>query len=112
MTPRKFELLGLLHLMSRLFVLGTLAFCFTIHAQAASSYTTEYRYNIGHQQTGVIYPDPDGTGPLNLKAVRNTYGPGGVLLKVEKGELLSLQPEDIDPVYWSGFTIFHEVDYT
>ncbi|NWN33477.1 RHS repeat-associated core domain-containing protein, partial [Klebsiella michiganensis] len=68
------------------------------------------RYDLAHRVVGTIAPDPDGAGPLHHLAVRNTYDANGRLVKVEKGELVSWQPEAIVPASWSGFTVQQTVD--
>jgi RHS repeat-associated protein len=71
----------------------------------ASAYTTEYRYDLGRHLLGVIYPDPDGTGPIHFAAERNTYNAEGLLVTVEKGELATW-PQAVAPSLWTGFTVF------
>ncbi|MEQ7874296.1 RHS repeat-associated core domain-containing protein [Sphingomonas sp. ASV193] len=71
---------------------------------AASAYTTGYRYDADRRLVGSISPDPDGSGPLHYAAVRNTFS-DGLLVKVEKGELVSWQAESVAPANWTGFTV-------
>jgi RHS repeat-associated protein len=80
--------------------------------QSAKPYTKVARYNIHGQITGVIYPDPDGTGPLRYMAERNTYAANGQLIEVERGELYSWLNESIEPKNWSNFTVFNSIFYT
>jgi RHS repeat-associated protein len=83
------------------------------NAQASPSpYTYATRYDATGKVTGTIAPDPDGTGPLNFAAVRNTYDAGGRLVLVEKGELSSWQSETIAPSAWTGFAVFQTVSTT
>jgi hypothetical protein len=83
------------------------------HAQSQpSDYTTGHRYDAMGRETGTIKPDPDGAGPLHYLAVRQTYDNAGRLTKVEQGELGAWQSETVDPLTWSGFTIFRTVEYT
>jgi len=83
-----------------------------IDAQTSpSAFTTGYRYSSGGLLTGVIKPDPDGSGPINYAAVRNTYA-NGLLMTVESGELATWQPQSIAPAGWNGFTVFRVVTYT
>lgn len=77
---------------------------------SASDFTTAARYDALRRPTGLIRPDPDGSGPIKYAAVRNTYDSGGNLIKVEKGELASWQSEAVAPENWSGFTIFTTID--
>lgn len=87
-------------------------------AQASpSAFTYATRYDEEHRITGTISPDPDGAGALHYAAVRNTYDAAGRLIRVEKGELASWQPEvgqpgGVAPESWSGFTVFSQVDTT
>ncbi len=78
---------------------------------AASDFTTGYRYDAQQRLVGVIYPDPDGSGPLHYAAMRNTYDPAsGNLIRVEAGELSSWQAETTAPSGWGGFTVFKATD--
>ena len=85
-------------------------------AQAApSAFTTATRYDADRRVTGTIAADPDGSGPLHYAAVRNSYDAAGRLIRVEKGELATWQPEigqpgGVAPANWSGFTVFSQVD--
>ena len=45
------------------------------------------RYDVARRITGVISPDPDGTGPIKFAATRNSYNSRGLLITVETGEL-------------------------
>lgn len=78
----------------------------------ASAYKTEYRYNLNRQVTGVIQPDPDGSGAIKYAATRNTYNAQGVLTKVEKGELSSWPSQSTAPSVWSGFSLFSKIEYS
>lgn len=76
------------------------------HAQSVpSSYTHATRYDAAGRVTGTIAPDPDGSGPLNYAAVRNSYDGAGRLIKVETGELSGWQSESVAPSAWTGFTV-------
>jgi len=78
---------------------------------AASAFTTGYRYDVMHRLVGTISPDPDGAGPLNYAAVRNTYDAAGRLIKVEKGELSSWQSDSLAPASWgAAFTVLQTID--
>ena len=70
-----------------------------------SPYTTGYRYDAGRRVTGIIRPDPDGSGPQTYPAIRNSYDSAGRLVKVEKGELSSWQAEGVPPSNWLGFAV-------
>jgi YD repeat-containing protein len=48
---------------------------------------TRYRYDADRELTGVMHPDPDGTGPLNIRAVQLTYRPDGQVSKQELGTI-------------------------
>jgi RHS repeat-associated protein len=83
------------------------------HAQSsASDYTYATRYDAERRVVATIAPDPDGAGPLNYAAVRNTYDTTGRLTRVETGELSSWQPESVDPAAWTSptFTVYHQAD--
>jgi RHS repeat-associated protein len=69
------------------------------------AFTTGYRFSADRQITGIIKPDPDGTGVLAFAATRNSYDGNGRLTKVEEGELSAWQSEAIAPASWSGFTV-------
>ncbi|ATY32990.1 RHS repeat domain-containing protein [Sphingomonas psychrotolerans] len=85
----------------------------SVWAQAsASPFTSATRYDAERRVTGTIAPDPDETGPLHHLAVRNSYDPAGRLVKVEKGELASWQPETMAPASWTGFTVQQTLDTT
>ena len=91
-------------------LLATAALPGVARAQAnASPFTHTTRYDAMHRVTGMIAPDPDGSGPLRYAAVRNTYDDAGRLIVVEAGEL-SAWPGDADPQTWSGFTVLNRVD--
>lgn len=88
-------------------------------AQAAPSpFTASYRYDAMGQVVGTISPDPDGAGPIHFAAVRNSYDANGRLVKVEKGELATWQPDTdgngnpILPVNWTNFTIYSTTNIT
>ncbi len=70
-----------------------------------SPFTSGNRFNAARQIVGTISPDPDGSGPLRFSAIRKTYDGSGNLVRVETGELLNWQPENIDPVNWSDFDV-------
>lgn len=50
-----------------------------------SADTTRFYYDAMRQQTGVIGPDPDGTGPLKYRASQTTYNNEGQPTLVEAG---------------------------
>jgi RHS repeat-associated protein len=77
----------------------------SLSAQVAKEHTTAYRFDMGGNIVGEIQPDPDGSGPLKLPAVRYTYDNlRGLLIKIEEGELSSWQSENVKPLNWSGFS--------
>jgi RHS repeat-associated protein len=69
------------------------------------------RYNAARQHVGSISPDPDGTGPLRPRAVRNTFDTAtGLLARVEQGnvgnqssDLASFVPAATAPVVEIGY---------
>ena len=60
--------------------------------------TVKMRYDVMRQQTGVISPDPDGTGALPRTAVRTTYNADGQVTLVEDGRYTGTSDTD-----WTGF---------
>ena len=66
--------------------------------------TSRIRYNSARQVEGTVSPDPDGSGPLRPRAVRNTYV-DGLLTKVEQGNVAS--PSNLD---WYGFSPAQSVE--
>ena len=60
---------------------------------------TFYRYDLTRRRTGVISPDPDGSGPLKAKAVQTTYNPDDSVAVVDTGT-------DTTPTSagWGGFS--------
>lgn len=73
---------------------------------APAPFTTGYRFDVMGRQTGVIRPDPDGSGTLRYLAERVTYNAKGVPIKFEQGELSSWPSEAVAPANWVGFTVF------
>ncbi|WP_140986891.1 RHS repeat domain-containing protein [Asticcacaulis tiandongensis] len=57
-----------------------------------------YRYDLARQKTGMIGPDPDGSGPLLRSAERYTYNLDGQLKLVEKGLVAGITDTD-----WANF---------
>ncbi|MEX2963366.1 RHS repeat domain-containing protein [Microbulbifer sp. TYP-18] len=78
----------------------------------ADSYTVGKRYNLQRQLTGIIYPDPDSSGPIKFRASRNTYNAQGLLSRTEVGELSNWQGHAIAPSDWADFTVFRRVEFT
>lgn len=82
--------------------------------QQAGNYKAATRYDLLGNVTGTIAPDPDGTGSLKYFATRNTYNSGGLLEKVEQGELSAWLNETIEPKLWTSyaaFTVFLTKEY-
>jgi RHS repeat-associated protein len=71
---------------------------------AGTADTTRYRYNGARQLVGVVSPDPDGSGSLKNRAVRNSYT-NGLLTKVEQGTVNSQSDTD-----WAAFASLQETD--
>jgi RHS repeat-associated protein len=67
--------------------------------------TAYTRYDILRRVVGKVTPDPDGTGALKHRAVRNTYDTAGRLTKVERGTVNS--PSDTD---WAAFAVQETLD--
>lgn len=51
--------------------------------------TTAYFYDMARNQTGVIGPDPDGSGPLKNPAIRTIYDVDGRVSEVDQGTTTS-----------------------
>ncbi len=83
----------------RSFLLAALGCAIAIGAQpalaqsSASNFTTDMRYDALRRVVGTIAPDPDGAGPLQHVAIRNTYDAAGRLIRVEAGKLDNWQAE-------------------
>jgi RHS repeat-associated protein len=71
---------------------------------AGSADTTRYRYDQARELVGVIEPDPDGAGPLKLRATRNTYS-NALLTKTETGTVT-----DQSDTAWAAFAPAQAVD--
>jgi RHS repeat-associated protein len=78
--------------------------------QQPGAYKYAKRYTSAGQLTGTISPDPDGAGPLGLKATRNFYDADGRLLRTESGELATWQDQTVEPVTWN-MTVLSSVHY-
>jgi RHS repeat-associated protein len=52
---------------------------------AGTGDTTAFKYDVARERTGLISPDPDGTGALPNRAIRLTYRPDGQVSKEELG---------------------------
>ncbi|HLL30424.1 MAG TPA: hypothetical protein VK403_05460, partial [Allosphingosinicella sp.] len=59
--------------------------------------TSRFRYNSARELVGTVSPDPDGTGPLKPRAVRNSYT-NGLLTKVEQGNV-----DSQSDAHWAAF---------
>ena len=79
--------------------------------QVSAEFKDSYRYDVMGRVTGVISPDPDGSGPLHFSATRNTYDNRGQLVLVEDGSLSGYQTDSIDPQLWVGFTVYRTKTY-
>ena len=79
--------------------------------QVAESYKVSYRYNSVGDVTGVIQPDPDGAGPRQFIATRNTYDGRGLLILTESGSLSAYRDETVAPQQWTGFTVYRRQVY-
>lgn len=79
--------------------------------QTEGPFKTAYRYDLNGRMVGSISPDPDNAGGLKYAAVRNTYSPGGLLLKTETGELATWFDENTIPLYWTQFAVFTTREY-
>jgi RHS repeat-associated protein len=66
--------------------------------------TVTYRYDAARRLTGVISPDPDGSGPLSRRASRNTFDVAGHLTKTEVGTV-----SGTDNAAWNAFSSAQQV---
>jgi RHS repeat-associated protein len=86
-----------------LMLLGVMLHSTAVDAQSSpSAYTKGYRYDAAGRLIGTIAPDPDGAGPLQYRAVRNTYDSVGNLTAVESGNLSAWKSESITPTNWGA----------
>jgi YD repeat-containing protein len=69
--------------------------------------TTMYRWDADSELVGVVSPDPDGSGSMKMRALRNTYNADGQVTKVEQGTVNSQSDSD-----WASFSTLQEVDTT
>lgn len=69
--------------------------------------TTKYRYDAADEVIGVTSPDPDGAGPLKMRATRTTYRPDGQISKSELGTVDSQSDPD-----WALFNTLQTTDIT
>jgi YD repeat-containing protein len=74
---------------------------------AGTDDTIRYRWDAARQLVGTVSPDPDGAGPMKMRAVRNSYDSHGFLTKVEAGTVNSQSDAD-----WTAFSSLQEVDTT
>ena len=72
---------------------------------AGTADTTAYKYDVAREKVGVISPDPDGAGPLKMRAARFTYRADGQVSKQEKGTVISQSDAD-----WVNFVPSEVVD--
>ncbi|HYW17591.1 MAG TPA: hypothetical protein VE891_15740, partial [Allosphingosinicella sp.] len=87
-----------------------LAACPAAAPTSASPFTTGTRYDSDNKVVGTIAADPDGSGPLPMPAVRNSYDVAGRLIRVEEGSLAAWQPDTVAPAFWPGFVAHKWVD--
>ena len=64
--------------------------------------TARMRYDAGRRVVGTVSPDPDGSGALKHRAVRNTYT-NGLLTEAEQGNVNSQSDSD-----WAAFSTLQE----
>jgi YD repeat-containing protein len=70
--------------------------------------TSLTRYDDARRVLGTVSPDPDGSGPLKPRAVRNTYDSStGLLTKVETGNVNSQSDTD-----WAAFSPAQAIETT
>lgn len=95
-----------------LFVISALVSFSAAAFQTEKPHTTAMRYDTSGKLTGIINPDPDGSGSLGYLAIRNTYNAQGLLVRVEHGELAYWLSEGIKPADWYGFSRHSEQVFT
>ncbi|HEY0411754.1 MAG TPA: RHS repeat-associated core domain-containing protein [Allosphingosinicella sp.] len=61
--------------------------------------TVRYRWDADRRRVGTVSPDPDGAGPMKMRAERVTYNGDGNVTKVERGTVLSQSDAD-----WTNFS--------
>lgn len=88
------------------YLLSALSLILALNVSAQESHSVSYRYDVHGNNTGVIFSDPDGAGPLKHEAIRQTFDSNGQLEKVEYGQLAVWQNENIKPENWTQFEIF------
>jgi RHS repeat-associated protein len=69
--------------------------------------TTVLRYDLMRRMIGMSSPDPDGAGPLKMRAVRKTYNADGNVSKVERGTVNSATDPD-----WAAMTVLETATIT
>jgi YD repeat-containing protein len=69
-----------------------------------SADTMRTRYDAARRVVGTVSPDPDGSGPLNPRAVRTSYNADGQAVKLEQGNVA-----DQSDAAWAGFSPLQEV---
>lgn len=74
---------------------------------AGTGDTTTYRYDANRQVVGVIGPDPDGSGPLPRRAMRNTYDDNGAVTLTEQGSVAGLTDAN-----WAAFVSLQQAATT
>lgn len=77
----------------------------TVVGPLGTAEITKYRYDAADQLIGTTSPDPDGGGPLKMRAVRLTYRSDGQVSKKETGTVNSQSDAD-----WAAFAPLQTVD--
>lgn len=96
-------------------IAGTLALAAGLGASpaqaqnAASAFTTGYRWDAMQRLVGQISPSANGTSAPFL-AVRYTYNADGQLTRTEEGWLSAWQAQSVLPANWTGFTVTQATD--
>jgi RHS repeat-associated protein len=67
---------------------------------AGTADTTRYRWDSERRAVGAVSPDPDGAGPMKMRAVRNSYDARGRLTAVDRGTVASQSDAD-----WSAMSV-------
>lgn len=74
---------------------------------AGTDDTTTYRYDNARRVTGIISPDPDGSGSLKRRAEKRGYDAAGRLTTVERGTVTGT-----DDTAWAAFVAAEKVTTT
>jgi RHS repeat-associated protein len=72
---------------------------------AGTADTVTTRYDVLRRAVGVIGPDPDGAGPLRMRAIRYSYNLDDELTTVDRGTVNGVADSD-----WTAFSVLQEMN--